>query len=69
MLHDDDRAILNLAAQHPEGGPKLTKAAREQLGLQPTRFYQRLDQIVRTRAAIEQDAMTCALWRGRSDGS
>lgn len=68
MLTDTDRAILDLAAQHPAGGGGLTRAARNQLGMQATRYYQRLDRLVRTPEGIAYDPQTCRRMRDLSDG-
>lgn len=59
MLSDFDRAIIDLAAEPWKGRGWLEREARTRLGLSSPRFYQRLDALVRTRAAIEYDPLTC----------
>lgn len=68
MLTDTDRAILDLAANHPNGGGGLTRAARTELDMMPTRYYQRLDRIIRTRDGIAYDPQTCRRMRAVADG-
>lgn len=59
MLTDLDRAAIDLAAEPWKGRGWLEREARDRLGLSSTRFYQRLDGLVHTRAAIEYDPLTC----------
>lgn len=68
MLTDIDRAIIDLAAQHPAGGGGPTRAARNQLDMQPTRYYQRLDRLVRTVEGIAYDPQTCRRMRDLGEG-
>lgn len=59
MLTDLDRAMIDLAAEPWKGRGWLEREARARFGLSATRFYQRLDRLVRMREAIEYDPMTC----------
>ena len=59
MLSDLDRAILALAAEPWRGRGWMDREIRARLGWSSTRFYQRLDALVRTRPAIECDPVTC----------
>lgn len=59
MLTADEETMLEIAAAHLDGRVHLGRAAHARLGLSSTRFAQRLDGLVRTRAAIEHDPVTC----------
>lgn len=59
MLTDQDRAILALAAEPWRGRGWMDREIRSRFGWSTTRYYQRLDALVRTRAAIEHDPVTC----------
>lgn len=58
MLTDTDRAILDLAAEPWRGRGWMERRAHE-IGMTGTRYYQRLDALIRTRDAIEYDPVTC----------
>lgn len=58
-LSDVDRAMIDLAAEPWQGRGWMEREARARFGLSATRYYQRLDGLVRTREAIEYDPVTC----------
>lgn len=64
MLTDTDRLILDLAASHPKPS-RIWDATR----LSPTRFWQRVDYLIRTRDAIEHDPMLCRKLRDVADAA
>lgn len=57
-LTDHDVAILTVeAGWWPAAGPK-EDAIRERLGMTPTRYYQRLNHLADSEAALAHDAVT-----------
>lgn len=67
MLSDLDRALIDLVAEPWKGRGQLEREARARFGYSATRFYQRIDALVRTRAAIEHDPITCRRMRELAD--
>lgn len=59
MLPDEDRAVLELAAEDIRSRGAMEREIRRRFGWSSTRYYQRLDRLVWTRAALEHDPMTC----------
>lgn len=57
-LTDHDMAILALEAQWWKTAGGKEDAIRDQLGLTPVRYYQRLNQLVDTQGALAHDAVT-----------
>lgn len=58
MLSDEDRAVLDLAAENIPARGVVAREIRRGFGWSPTRYFQRLDRLVHTRSAIERDPMT-----------
>jgi hypothetical protein len=59
VLTDEDVAVLELAAEPYRGAGWMARQIHARFGWSTTRYYQRLDALVRTRAAIEHDPATC----------
>lgn len=59
MLTDEELAVLELAAEPYRGAGWMGRQVRARLGWSTTRYYQVLDRLVRTRAALEHDPATC----------
>lgn len=59
MLTDEERAVLELAAEPYRGAGWMGRQVRARFGWSTTRYYQVLDRLVRTPAALAHDPMTC----------
>lgn len=68
MLSDEDREVLELAAEHRMSRGAMERAVRERFGWSTTRYYQRLLHLAQTRAAIEHDPVMCRRVLERADG-
>jgi hypothetical protein len=58
-LTEIDIAVLALSAEPYRGRGWMDREIHARFGWSTTRFYQRLDAIVRTREALEHDPVTC----------
>ena len=68
MLTDEDRAVLDLAAEPHRGRGWMDREIHRRFGWSSTRFYQRLDALVRTSAAIAYDPVACRRIIALSEG-
>lgn len=62
-----DQAILDLAAARKSRGA-MERAIWDRFGWPATRYYQRLNQLIHTRAAIEHDPEMCRRLQEVADG-
>lgn len=58
MLTDHDAAILALERQFWKTAGAKEEAIRDQLGMTPIRYYQRLAQLITLEAALASDPVT-----------
>ncbi|MFM6974289.1 MAG: DUF3263 domain-containing protein [Agromyces sp.] len=54
-LSDEERAVLEFEARHPEVGPAKNQAVRTQLQLSPVRYYQLLSRLADSGDALQFD--------------
>ena len=68
MLSDQDREVLELAAERIASRGAMEREIRARFGWSSTRYFQRLLQLAQTRAAIEHDPVTCRWVLELADG-
>jgi hypothetical protein len=59
-ISDGDRDILAFEAAHPHHGPAKDEAIREAFSLVPARYYQILNAVIDSPAAVQHDPMLIA---------
>lgn len=52
MLTDQEKAMLDLAAEHFKYAGSADTAAMERFGMTPTRFWQEMNRLIETEAAV-----------------
>lgn len=57
-LTGEDKAILAMERQFWKAAGAKEEAIRDQLGMTPIRYYQRLNQLIATAAALAYDPVT-----------
>ena len=65
-LTDDERRLLEFERGHPGNTPRKESLIVETFDVSPTRYYQRLDVVFRTSAALELDPLLVRRLRERS---
>jgi hypothetical protein len=60
VVSDRDRAILSFEAAHPQHGPAKDEAIREVFALPSARYYQLLNAVIDSPAAVRHDPMLVA---------
>lgn len=61
--------MLDLAAQNIRSPGAMARAIRARFGWSTTRYYQRLDRIVRSPEGIAHDTITCRRMRELADSA
>ena len=64
MLTDEDKAIIDLAKEHPRWSGAMDAAINDELGMTSAAFFQRLIHLSRQPEAIEYDPVTMNRVRG-----
>jgi hypothetical protein len=67
-LSDRDVLALQIMAKHPRSQGQRENAARELLGLTPTRFHQLINALVDSEAALQHDPLLINRLRRIRDG-
>ncbi|MFJ4286629.1 DUF3263 domain-containing protein [Paenarthrobacter nicotinovorans] len=52
MLTDQQKAMIDLAGEHFRHAGSLDSAAMERFGMTPTRYWQEMNRLIRTEAAV-----------------
>jgi len=61
MLTDQQKAMIDLAGEHFKHAGSLDTAAMERFGMSPTRYWQGMNRLIRTEAAVAYRPQTVAL--------
>ncbi len=60
MLTDQQKAMIDLAGEHFKHAGSLDTAAMERFGMTPTRYWQEMNLLIRTEAAVAYRPQTVA---------
>ena len=61
MLTDQQKAMIDLAGEHFRHAGSLDTAAMERFGMTPTRYWQEMNRLIQTEAAVAYRPQTVAL--------
>lgn len=69
MLTDTQKAMLDLASEKFKHAGSLDSAAMERFGMTPTRYWQEINQLIQTEAAVAYRPATVAQLKTRRRSS
>lgn len=65
MLTDQQKAMIDLAGEHFKHAGSLDSAAMERFGMTPTRYWQEVNRLIQTEAAVAYRPSTVAQLKTR----